>query len=50
MAQIQVLDLKPTPRLEPVEDESGEQVRANILMKDAPIASHIAKPRADDCE
>jgi hypothetical protein len=45
MAQIQVLDLKPAPRLEPVEDSSEEQVKqGEHAVEDAPIPSHLAKP------
>jgi hypothetical protein len=45
MAQIQVLDLKPAPRLEPVEGKNKEQVKhGKHRIEDAPIPSHIAKP------
>jgi hypothetical protein len=45
MVQIQVLDLKPAPRLEPIEDKGNEQVKhRKHRMEDAPIPSHVAKP------
>ena len=49
VAQIQVLDLKPAPRLEPVEDQSQEQIKQGRHRGAgcAPLPCHVAKPALD---
>src|SRR5437879_8795177 len=46
MAQAQVLNLEPAPRLEPAKGKNNEQMKqSKHRVEDAPIPTHVVKPR-----